>query len=75
MTGREIVRKHKAGQRNFSKVKLRRADLEGADLRDANLSNADLRWTNLYDTDVTSAQLAQAKSLRGTTLPDGGRHE
>ena len=50
---------------------LRGADLRGADLSGADLSGADLRGTNLKGSTVTDEQLAQAKSLKGATLPDG----
>ena len=110
MNGREILRKYKAGKRNFSRVKLRQAKLEGASLRnvdlswaylrgaqmsdadltgadltgcdlvdvnlqDARLNEANLRFANLYNADVTHEQLIQAKSLKGTILPDGTRHQ
>lgn len=60
---------------------LARADLKGADLTGANLQDADLTRTQLRDaildganlrgTNVTEGQLAKARSLQGTTLPDG----
>ncbi len=42
---------------------------EGADLSEADLSGADL-----HGAQVTTEQLAQAKSLNGATLPDGSIH-
>jgi len=40
----------------------------------ANLRGADLSETILYGSNATVEQLAQAKSLRGATLPDGSKH-
>lgn len=57
------------------KADLRKADLSGANLRDTNLSKANLSGANLTDAQVTDEQLAQAKSLEGTTMPDGTVHE
>jgi uncharacterized protein YjbI with pentapeptide repeats len=47
------------------------ADLSGADLSGADLSGADLKGT----TGITIEELeTTAKSLRGTTMPDGSKH-
>jgi hypothetical protein len=54
---------------------LRVADLRWADLRGANLSRADLSWATLIIARVTDEQLAQAKSLKGATMPDGTKHD
>lgn len=64
---------------------LRDADLGGADLTGANLSwawlqranleGAILDSANLHGAMVTDEQLSQAKSLEGTTLPDGTVHD
>jgi serine/threonine-protein kinase len=43
-------------------------------LRDANLDDANLLGANLYEADVTREQLAQAKSIKGAIMPQGGRH-
>ena len=51
------------------------ADLEWADLKGANLSKANLECANLSGANVTDEQLAQAKSLKGATMPDGTKHE
>jgi uncharacterized protein YjbI with pentapeptide repeats len=64
----------------LSRADLRRADLsdtdlENANLRGTNLTNADLSGASLRGATVTGYQLAMAKSLRGTTLPDGSVHE
>jgi len=53
---------------------LSNADLIGANLSGANLSSANLSGANLSRATVTSKQLAQAKSLAGTTMPDGSIH-
>ncbi len=54
---------------------LRGADLTGADLRAAILRGADLSWSHLIRGSVTKDQLAQARSLRGATMPDGTKHD
>jgi uncharacterized protein YjbI with pentapeptide repeats len=60
---------------------LQRADLELANLRQANLTRADLFLVNLRGADlrgavgVTEAQLEQAESLEGATMPNGQRYE
>jgi uncharacterized protein YjbI with pentapeptide repeats len=51
------------------------ANLEWADLKGASLSEANLEWANLSGANVTDEQLAQAKSLKGATIPDGTKHE
>ena len=56
------------------------ADLSGANLNSANLTHAqleqaNLRWTDLTDAEgVTKEQLAAARSLFMTTLPDGSEY-
>src|SRR5260221_481461 len=61
-------------------IDLSGADLHGAhltlaDLNGANLSRADLHGANLTNAPgTTPAQLAQARSLQGTTMPDGSKH-
>jgi uncharacterized protein YjbI with pentapeptide repeats len=51
------------------------ADLQGSDMRDTDLTGANLSGANLKDvTELTSAQLAKAKSLTGATMPDGTLH-
>jgi uncharacterized protein YjbI with pentapeptide repeats len=52
------------------KADLRGAKLEGAKLLGANLSQADLSGT-----EVAGAALEEAKSLEGTTMPDGKIHD
>jgi len=64
---------------------LREAYLRGANLQNANLESANLKGATLADTNlaganlkgakVTPEQLAQAKSLKGTIMPDGTVHE
>ncbi|MFC2030962.1 pentapeptide repeat-containing protein [Chloroflexota bacterium] len=54
MEAKELIRRYSAGERDFA----------GADLR-----GADLRWANLSGANVTDEQLAQAKSLKGATMP------
>jgi uncharacterized protein YjbI with pentapeptide repeats/DNA-binding transcriptional regulator YiaG len=64
---------------NLSEADLTGANLTSADLFRANLAAADLRdadlhGANLTSADVTDEQLARAKSLEGTTLPDGTKY-
>jgi uncharacterized protein YjbI with pentapeptide repeats len=52
------------------------ADLSAADLSGAHLREADLREADLSDAKgVTAEQLEQAKSLEGTTMPNGQKYE
>jgi hypothetical protein len=48
------------------------ADLSGADLKDADLTGADLRGVKGVNKEKLEAQ---AKSLKGTTMPDGEKHD
>ena len=64
---------------NLSGANLREAELNAAKLSFANLSGADLTGANLSNADltlaaVTTEQLDKAKSLKGTTMPDGTKH-
>jgi uncharacterized protein YjbI with pentapeptide repeats len=54
---------------NLREANLRRADLSGVNLQGADLSGADLTGAR-----VSEEQLAQARSLAGTILPDGTIH-
>ena len=54
---------------NLRGAKLGGAKLLGADLREADLSQADLSGTQ-----ITEDELVKAKSLEGTTMPDGTKH-
>jgi hypothetical protein len=64
-------------QADLSQADLSQADLSQADLKYANLSGADLSGADLSDASlkgarsVTDAQLAEARSLKGATMPDG----
>jgi uncharacterized protein YjbI with pentapeptide repeats len=65
---------------DLSGVNLNVGDLAGASLRGANLGGvklmgADLSRADLSGTGITQAELEQARSLEGATLPDGTRHE
>jgi energy-coupling factor transporter transmembrane protein EcfT len=65
---------------NLSGANLNGSNLEGSYLIHANLSKATLRnvnldWANLTKAKVTKKQLAQAKSLRHATMPDGTVHK
>jgi uncharacterized protein YjbI with pentapeptide repeats len=51
-------------------------DMSSTILKDTNLSGANLSEVNLSDAkEVTEDQLAQAKSLKGATMPDGQKYE
>lgn len=54
---------------------LRGAKLDGAKLLGANLREADLSLADLSGTEITGTELGKAKSLDGTTLPDGTKHD
>ena len=57
---------------NLSGANLAGADLSGADLSNADVSNANLAGADLMGiTGISLEQLIKAKSLAGTTLPDG----
>jgi hypothetical protein len=66
---------------NLKGAVLEGADLEGADLEGAKLERADLRGADLEGADlvaakgVTQEQLATCDSLKGTTMPDGSKHD
>jgi hypothetical protein len=44
------------------------------DLHEADLQGADLQEANLQGAKVTEEQLADMRSLRGATMPDGSKH-
>lgn len=61
---------------DLERVKLLRAILQGANLKGANLKGADLTGADLTGAkNITNQQLATVKSLKGTTMPDGTKHE
>ncbi len=59
---------------NFRGADLTCAKLFGAKLFGANLLEANLREADLHGATVTKEQLEKAKSLKGTTMPDGSIH-
>src|SRR5713101_105193 len=59
---------------NFRGADLTCAKLFGAKLFGANLHEANLREADLRGATVTKEQLEKAKSLKGTTMPDGSIH-
>jgi len=63
------------GSGDISNPAVRRADHREATLYPADLSGADLSAANLAGAIVTDEQLAQAKSLKGATMPDGTVHK
>jgi uncharacterized protein YjbI with pentapeptide repeats len=63
------------GEADLEKANLSEARLLSADLSGANLSEANLSGANLSNAKVTGKHLATAGSLKGTTLPDGTKHE
>ena len=65
---------------NLGLANLPGANLQGANLRGANLHGADLQYANLHGADLggtgaTNEQLAQARYLKGATMPDGTKHD
>lgn len=65
---------------DLSGVNLNVGDLVGANLRGAKLLGADLREADLSLADLSGTQIAEtelekAKSLEGTTMPDGTKHD
>ena len=54
---------------------LRDAILWGTDLQNTKLQGADLQSADLRDAKVVNEQLAQTKSLKGATMPDGTKHD
>ncbi len=58
---------------NLSKANLTGAKSNGANLSGANLSEAVLDRANLSKAIITTDQLTQARSLQGTTMPDGSK--
>jgi uncharacterized protein YjbI with pentapeptide repeats len=59
---------------NLNVSDLVKADLRGAKLDGAKLLGADFSQADLSGTQVTGTELEKAKSLEGTTMPDGTRH-
>ncbi len=60
---------------DLTNVELNDADLSGADLSEATLKGVDLTNANLEGAIVTDKQLAESKSLKGVTMPDGSTQE
>ena len=67
MEAQELVRRYKAGERDFSKVELLGANLSEADLSDVNLSGANLFRADLRGANLMEAVLGKA-DLRGAYL-------
>ncbi len=59
---------------DLSNANLRKAIFSGTDLGGVNLNGAFLEGAYLRDAILTKEQLAQAKSLKGATMPDGSIH-
>lgn len=75
-----VARLYKANLRraNLEQANLRSAWMRGANLNETNLHEANLERANLDLADlrgatVTNEQLAEARGLRETTMPDGAR--
>ncbi|MEO8358221.1 MAG: pentapeptide repeat-containing protein [Chloroflexota bacterium] len=65
---------------NFNQTNLHKANFNGADLRGCRLNEADLREADLSQadlsgTEITETELEKVKSLEGTTMPDGTKHD
>ena len=71
---RRLLRRYRAGEREFLFARLRGADLRwadlsGADLRWADLSGANLRWADLSGANLNRADLAET-DLRWANVTD-----
>lgn len=55
----EVQKRYEQGQRDFSKMQLRRADLRGVNLSGINLQGADLSYANLREADLSYADLRE----------------
>lgn len=60
---------------DLQNINLQHANLVGTKLTGAIMDSANLAGANLKGAKVTPEQLAQAKSLKGATMPDGTIHE
>ena len=67
ISGKELLRRYAAGERDFSGIDLRKADLSEADLRGINLSGADLRGADLRESNLRFANF-QGANLEGAYL-------
>ncbi|WP_013322714.1 pentapeptide repeat-containing protein [Gloeothece verrucosa] len=56
----DLKNKYDAGERNFSKIELRRVDLRGFNLSQANFKGADFSYANLREVDFSGADLSEA---------------
>ncbi|GFE70533.1 pentapeptide repeat-containing protein [Chroococcus sp. FPU101] len=56
----ELQKSYDSGERQFSKIELRRADLRGLNLSYADLTGADLSNANLREIDLRGANLSEA---------------
>ncbi len=54
----DIQVRYNSGERDFSKLQLRRIDLRGANLRGVNLEGSDLSYADLRDADLSNANLS-----------------
>lgn len=76
--------KSKLVEADFTGANLQNADFaasisaawtgDAEDIGDADLTNADLTEADLRGAIITDQQLAQCKSLKGATMPDGTQH-
>ncbi len=67
MTDKELIKKYKAGERNFAEANLTGANLTGADLCGVNFTGANLSGADLTEADLSGANLTGA-DLRGADL-------
>jgi uncharacterized protein YjbI with pentapeptide repeats len=69
-----IKTEYNRGQRDFSKLQLRRIDLKNTNLRGINLQGSDLSYTDLKDADLSGANLSNCyfngANLTGANLSD-----
>jgi uncharacterized protein YjbI with pentapeptide repeats len=60
----ELLKRYRAGERNFATARLATIDLSGADLRDANFSDTDLTDANFEHADLRNSNFQGANLLR-----------
>ena len=65
MDAQELLRRYAAGERDFSKARLRGIMLDMTDLKDINLSGADLSGADLSGADLSGANLSGARLCEG----------
>jgi uncharacterized protein YjbI with pentapeptide repeats len=70
MEAKELIRRYRAGEREFAGATLSEADLQGADLHEANLAGANLSHAQLREVYLRTANLSHA-NLEGANVAPG----